>query len=96
MKKSNFILVALLSISLLALEIIWTRLFSADFFYTFAFLILSLAILGLGLGALFLRFFVLLNNEKYLWLYLSLSGLMMLIGPPLVFIMKIDFTLLYN
>lgn len=96
MKKTYCIIVVLLSVSLLSLELIWTRLFSAEFFYTFAFLILSLAILGLGLGALSLRLFPFLNNEKHLWLYLSLSGLMMLIGPPLVFILKIDFALLYN
>jgi hypothetical protein len=39
---------------LVALEIVWTRIFSAEFFYSFAFLTVSLA--GLGLGALSLRF----------------------------------------
>ena len=41
---------------LVALEIVWTRIFSAEFFYSFAFLVVSLAVLGLGLGALSLRF----------------------------------------
>ena len=66
MKKSNLLAMAFLSCGLIALEIIWTRIFSAEFFYTFAFLILSLAILGLGLGALALRFFKYLNHEKWL------------------------------
>ncbi|MGD8306185.1 MAG: hypothetical protein PVF17_05995 [Ignavibacteria bacterium] len=96
MRQYKFLIVALLSISLLSLELIWTRLFSAEFFYTFAFLVLSLAILGLGLGALSLRLFPFLNNENKLWIYLSLCGLMMFAGPPLTFLLKIDFTLLYS
>ena len=38
-------LAALLSLALIALELVWTRIFSAEFFYPFAFLILSLACL---------------------------------------------------
>jgi hypothetical protein len=41
-------LVALLSATLIGLELVWTRIFSAEFFYTYAFLTLSLAIMGLG------------------------------------------------
>ena len=63
MRSTTLVVVALLSMTLLALEIIWTRLFSAEFFYTFAFLILSLAIMGLGMGALALRLFPGLNRE---------------------------------
>ena len=96
MKKTILLIIVLISTSLLSLEIIWTRLFSAEFFYTFAFLVLSLAILGLGMGALALRIFSFLNNESKLWIYLSLSGIMMLIGPPLVFLININFTLIYN
>ena len=43
MKRSNLIVIALTSVTLLAMELVWTRLFSAEFFYTFAFLIISLA-----------------------------------------------------
>ena len=43
--------VALVSMTLVALELGWTRIFSAEFFYTFAFLILSLAVMGLGFAS---------------------------------------------
>jgi len=79
-------LVALISVTLISLEIAWTRIFSAEFFYTFAFLILSLAILGLGLGALALRLVPSLDREPVLGPVLSLTGLMSIIGPPLVFL----------
>jgi len=82
--------------TLVGLEIIWTRIFSAEFFYTFAFLILSLAILGLGLGALTLHLFPTLGRQKYFGVILSLIALCTLIGPPLVFRINMDFTLLFS
>jgi hypothetical protein len=75
---------------------IWTRLFSAEFFYTFAFLTLSLAVMGLGLGALAIRLFPFLDRDGALGVYLTLSGLFSLIGPPLVFLLNVDFTKLYG
>jgi len=90
--KKHFIVVGLLSVSLLTLELTWTRIFSAEFFYTFAFLILSLAVLGLGLGALFLHMVPELKSEKYLGIILSFSGLMALVGPPAVFYIGLDFS----
>ena len=74
-----------MSVTLIALEMVWTRLFSAEFFYTFAFLTLSLAVLGLGLGALALHLFSFLNRGKTLGISLSLASLTALVGPPLVF-----------
>jgi hypothetical protein len=44
MKYSKYFVIALLSFSLIEMELMWTRIFSAEFFYTFAFLTLSLAI----------------------------------------------------
>jgi len=96
MLRTKSLLVALLSLSLISLELIWTRIFSAEFFYTFAFLILSLAILGLGLGALALRLFKFLNNDKLLPYLLLITGLMIIAGPPLVFAVKLDFSLLLS
>ena len=84
-------IVALLSLTLLALELVWTRLFSAEFFYTYAFLALSLAILGLGLGALAVRLLPRLGGEGALGPALLLVGLAALTGPPLVFQLGIDF-----
>ena len=95
MQSARFAVIALLSMTLLGLEMIWTRIFSAEFFYTFAFLTLSLAVMGLGLGALALRLFPRLNNENALGGVLSLAGLMALIGPPAVIWIGLDFSTLF-
>lgn len=92
MKQSKFIIIALMSVTLIALEMVWTRLFSAEFFYTFAFLTLSLAVLGLGLGALALHLFSFLNRGKTLGISLSLASLTALVGPPLVFKLGLKFS----
>jgi hypothetical protein len=96
MKRGTLLYVALTSITLLGLELVWTRLFSAEFFYTFAFLILSLAVMGLGLGALAIRLFPSLDKDSRLGVYLALTGLFALISPPLVFRVNVDFTQLYG
>ncbi len=84
------ILVASLSFTLLALEVAWTRIFSAEFFYNFAFLVLSLAVLGLGVGALVLRLMPRLGRQEHLPAILVLTGLAALSGPPLVFRLGLD------
>ncbi len=96
MKTTQPLIVALISITLIALELVWTRLFSAEFFYTFAFLALSLAVLGLGLGALALRFWPALDRERHLGAMLSLAGAAALAGPPLAFRIGVDFALLFS
>ncbi|MFH2037419.1 MAG: hypothetical protein ABIJ45_13540, partial [Candidatus Zixiibacteriota bacterium] len=96
MKKSKFIIIALLSISIISLEMSWTRIFSSEFFYTYAFLVLSLAIAGLGLGALALRIFPKLNGDHWLGLSLSLTGLMALISPSAVMHLGLDFASVFN
>lgn len=96
MKTTKFAVITLMSITLIALELVWTRIFSAEFFYTFAFLILSLAILGLGLGALTLHLLPRLNSKKMLGILLSLSGLMALIGPPAVLHLGLEFSSLMS
>jgi len=96
MKNTKLIIIALLSISLISMELIWTRIFSAEYFYTFAFLILSLAVSGLGFGGLALRLFPGLNKESNNGIYLLLTGLMMITGPALVFQLGLDFSLLFQ
>ena len=54
--RHDQVAIGLVAAMLVALEIVWTRIFSAEFFYSFAFLVVSLAVFGLGLGALSLRF----------------------------------------
>ncbi len=83
-------LVAAISVTLVSLELTWTRLFSAEFFYTFAFLILSLAVLGLGLGALAVRLGSTLERESTVGWLLTGTGLAGLAGPPLVFALDVD------
>ena len=92
MHRRSPLILGLLSVSIISLELTWTRIFSAEFFYTFAFLILSLAILGLGLGALVLRLSPRLDREGTLPWLLLLTGAAMLAGPPLVFRLGLDFT----
>jgi len=92
--KRIYIVIALLTVTLISLEIAWTRVFSAEFFYPFAFLILSLAVLGLGVGALAVRLVPRLGRAELLPYLLALTGLTALAGPPLVFRLGLDFTLL--
>ena len=60
MKHSKTV-IALLSLSLIALELIWTRIFSAEFFYTFGHIstyvnfIVQIAPLGFFMGMPFPR-----------------------------------------
>ena len=95
MNTTRYLTISLLSLTLIASELIWTRIFSAEYFYTFAFLVLSLAILGLGLGALTLRMFPVFTREPFLGVFLSFAGLMALIGPPLAFKLNLDFSILF-
>lgn len=96
MRKIHYLIVAFISLSLIAVELTWTRIFSAEYFYTFAFLILSLAILGLGLGGLTLRLIPKLNEKDNLGFLLGLTALLSLTGPPLVFLLKLDFSQLFS
>ena len=52
--------------------------------------------MGLGLGALALRYFSFIDREKSLGIVLSLAGLMALIGPPLVVNLGMDFSILFS
>ncbi len=92
MTAKKYLTIFLLSVSLIAIELGWTRIFSAEFFYTFAFLILSLAILGLGMGALTLRLFP--RFESGLGHFLLLTGLLIIAGPIIVFMIDLQFALL--
>jgi spermidine synthase len=87
--------VAVLSLSLISLEIVWTRIFSAEYFYTFAFLVLSLAVAGLGLGALSVRLSQRLNRPQNLGVVLTLAGITAFIGPPVVFQLGLDFSVIF-
>lgn len=93
--KRPLLIIALISLTLIPLELVWTRIFSAEFFYTFAFLVLSLAVLGLGLGALAVRLYRSLDRPDRLGLFLALAALGALVGPPLVFVVDLDFSAVF-
>jgi predicted membrane-bound spermidine synthase len=95
MRYRRILTVAVLSLSLISLEIVWTRIFSAEFFYTFAFLVLSLAVAGLGLGALCVRLYHVFNDHDHKGIILALTGICALLGPPLVFQLELDFSVLF-
>lgn len=88
----KFAIITLVSATLIGLEIVWTRIFAAEFFYTFAFLIVSLAILGLGLGALSLRILSPLHEKRSLPGILTLATVFALAGPSVVLHMGLRFS----
>jgi hypothetical protein len=92
MNRTTYFIVALISFSVLVTELFWTRIFSAEFFYTYAFLLLSLAILGLGLGALFYTLFIRKARMILLSIWLSMAGAMILIAVPVVISLHLDFS----
>lgn len=97
MKKLNrYLTIALLSASMIGLELVWTRIFSAEFYYTFSFLILSLAIMGLGVGSLFIRLFSRLGNISFLSSYVALAAIFSLISPVVIFKLNLNFTTLFT
>lgn len=96
MKNSRFFVIALLSATLISLEIVWTRVFSAEFFYTFAFLTLSLAVLGLGFGALLFRLLPFLDRKHTIGSVLTISSLLALAGPSIVLNLHMEFSRLFS
>lgn len=90
------LLLLLVSFFLIALEVVWTRVLSAEFFYTFAFLILSLAVLGLGLGGLAVRLLPRLAKAEALAPTLLATALLSLAGPLLVLRLGLDFSRIFS
>ncbi len=91
------LVVGLMSITLLSLELVWTRLFSAEFFYTYAFLMLSLAVMGMGLGALGARLCPGVRSARAgMGVWLAFAGVFAILGPPMVFRLGIDFALMFT
>jgi len=84
------LVIGLVSLSLVASEMVWTRIFSAELFYTFAFLTLSMAVMGLGLGALSLRFFPRLQQVTAGMLVIS--AIFAAAGPVAVIALSLEFS----
>lgn len=96
MNRTTYPLIGLISLTLIALELTWTRILSAEFFYTFAFLVLSLAILGLGLGGLAVRLFPRFCRSEIIGRYLALSAVCAVFGPSLVILIAPNFTAMFT
>lgn len=96
MNHNRCLTVAAVSFTIISIELTWTRIFSAEYWYTFAFLFLSLAVLGIGLGALAVRLFTCLNKESLTGPILALTGIAALTGPPLVFVLNLDMSQLFS
>ena len=96
MHRHRMLVVSLLSFAVVALEIVWTRILSAEFFYTFAFLVLSLAVLGLALGALAVRLWPRLRAGRDPGRALLLAAVAAVAAPPAVLRLGLEFASLYR
>jgi hypothetical protein len=96
MSSHRYLSIGCVSFSILMTELFWTRIFSAEFYYTFAFLILSLAVLGLGLGALFFKMVIRMPRPNLLPVWLLLTGATILLAIPAVFLVNLDFSKLLS
>ncbi|MEJ2629332.1 MAG: hypothetical protein P8078_12355, partial [bacterium] len=63
-KKSVYLTVLIISVSLICFEILSTRISSVIFVHNYAFIILSLAILGLGTGGIFSYYAFKTDNSR--------------------------------
>src|SRR5690348_7976403 len=76
------LIIGLVSCASLLLELALTRLFSVVLFYHFAFLAISVALLGLGAGGVFAHIF---RAQLSLWTLSELGSKLLLLGSILVF-----------
>lgn len=95
MNTKLFYAIGLISASLLGLEIVWTRILSAEFYHTFAFLIISLAILGISFGSLSLRIFRRANGARVAAAFGVLSAGLAIASPILVLRLGLHFNDLF-
>ena len=94
--KKSYFAIGLISASLISFEIVWTRVLSAEFFHTFAFLVISLAILGMSFGSLSLRLFKRTNSELFTGLFGSFAVFFAIASPILVLSLGLKFNELFS
>ena len=87
--------VSALSYTMISMEIIWTRIFAGHFLYSFTFLVLSLAMLGMGMGGLMLRLVPAWHNSKSIVVGLLVTAGLAIVSPLLVIHWDIQFTTLF-
>ena len=92
--RRDQVAIGLVAAMLVALEIVWTRIFSAEFFYSFAFLVVSLAVLGLGLGALSLRFWPAWATSPRIGIAALVASGTAVLGPAAITRLPIEFVAL--
>ena len=94
--RRDQVAIGLVAAMLVALEIVWTRIFSAEFFYSFAFLVVSLAVLGLGLGALSLRFWPMWATSPRIGTAALVASGTAVLGPTAITRLPIEFVALWR
>lgn len=94
--RRDQVAIGLVAAMLVALEIVWTRIFSAEFFYSFAFLVVSLAVLGLGLGALSLRFWPTWATSPRIGTAALVASGTAVLGPTAITRLPIEFVALWR
>ncbi|MDX1584625.1 MAG: hypothetical protein R3338_13595, partial [Thermoanaerobaculia bacterium] len=75
-REPIFIGVALVTLSVLVLELTLTRLFSATMYYHFAFLAISLALLGSGVSGVFVYLLQQKLDERYTAQWLAVAAIL--------------------
>lgn len=86
----------LVSLSIVSIELVWLRILSAELFYTFAFLVLSTAVLGLGLGSLSLKLCPGISGRSRIDDLLILAALVNLAAVSLTLRLGLDMTRLFS
>lgn len=90
-----FLAVALITLSVLMLELSLTRLFSATMYYHYAFMAISLALFGSGASGVFIYIFQSKSNPEHTGLWLSLAAMLFSISAlfALYVILSVPLTL---
>jgi hypothetical protein len=88
--KTIAISLSLISLSTLAFEIALLRVFSVSLWYHFGFMIISIAMLGIGTSGTMLYLFAGLNNIRLIPLYCMLTGLSILLSYMITNLIPFD------
>jgi hypothetical protein len=88
--RRQFIGVFLVSLSTLALEVVLTRIFSVTMWYHFAFLAISLALMGSAIAGVMLYFFPAIAHPERVERWIGLAALGLALSIPLSFILYLN------
>ena len=88
MKTTRHLLagVFLISMGALALEVVLTRIFSVTMWYHFAFLAISMALMGSAMAGVFLYFFPRLTQPDTAQMWIGRASVALAVAVPIVFL----------